>query len=108
MFVYGLGVVNYAHVFAGMFSAMRMALNVSAFAAKKWAGRDRFSAVLIGIVTWLPAGLLLFLIPNNDWAFLAIGAMGVTGLLRHARWVAFLAATLRRRRYIMLERFRIS
>ncbi len=108
MFVYGLGVVNYAHALAGMFQAMRMALNVNAFGAKKWGGRDRFSVLLIGIVTWLPAGLLLFLVPDNGWAFLAIGAMGVTGLLCHTRWVAFLAATLRRRRYIMLERFRVG
>ena len=108
MFVYGLGVVNYANALAGMFQTMRMALNVGAFGAKKWAGRDRFSSILIGIVTWLPAGLLLFLIPDNDWAFLSIGAVGVTGLLCHTRWVAFLAATLRRRRYVMLERFRIS
>ena len=108
MFVYGLGVVNYAHALTGMFLAMRMALNVSAFGVKKWGGPGKFSALLIVIVTWLPAGLLLFLIPDNGWGFLAIGAMGVTGLLCHTRWVAFLAATLRRRRYIMLERFRIS
>ncbi len=108
MFVYGLGVVNYAHVFAGMFLAMRMALNVSAFGVKKWGGPGKFSVLLIVIVMWLPAGLLLFLIPDHDWAFLAIGAVGVTGLLCHARWVGFLAAMLRRRRYIMLERFRIS
>ncbi len=108
MFVYGLGVVNYAHALAGMFHTVRMALNVSAFGAQKWGGRARFSVLLILIVMWLPAGLLLFLTPDNGWAFLAIGAMGVTGLLCHTRWVAFLAATLRRRRYIMLERFRIS
>ncbi len=108
MFVYGLGVVNYAHVFAGMLLAMRMALNVSAFGAKKWGGPGKFSVFLLVIITWLPAGLLLFLMPDHGWGFLAIGAVGVTGLLCHTRWVAFLAATLRRRRYIMLERFRIS
>ena len=108
MFVYGLGVVNYANAFAGTFVAIRMDLNVSAFGAKKWSGPGKFSAFLIVIVMWLPAGLLLFLAPDHDWAFLAIGAVGVTGLLCHTRWVAFLAATLRRRRYIMLERFRIS
>ena len=108
MFVYGLGVVNYAHALAGMFQAMRMALNVSAFGAEKWSGPGKFSVLLIVIVTWLPAGLLLFLVPDNGWGFLAIGAMGVTGLLCHTRWIRFLAATLRRRRYIMLERFRIS
>ena len=108
MFVYGLGVVNYAHALTGMLQAMRVALNVNAFGAKKWGGRDRFFVFLIGIVIWLPAGLLLFLMPGHDWAFLAIGAVGVTGLLCHSRWVAFLAATLRRRRYVMLERFRIG
>ena len=108
MFVYGLGVVNYGQALAGMFQTMRMALNVNAFGARKWGGRDRLSVILIGIATWLPAGLLFILIPDNAWAFPAVGAMGVTGLLCHTRWVAFLAATLRRRRYIMLERFRIS
>ncbi len=108
MFVYGLGVVNYAHALVGMFQTVRMALNVNAFGAKKWGGQDRFFVFLIGIVIWLPAGLLLFLMPDHDWAFLAIGAVGVTGLLCHSRWVAFLAATLRRRRYVMLERFRIG
>ena len=108
MFVYGLGVVNYVHALAGMFRAMRMALNVNAFGAKKWGGPGKFSVFLLVIATWLPAGLLLFLMPDHGWGFLAIGALGVTGLLCHTRWVAFLAATLRRRRYIMLERFRIS
>lgn len=108
MFVYGLGVVNYGQALAGMFQTVRIALNVNAFGAKKWGGRDRLSVILIGIVTWLPAGLLFILIPDSGWAFAAIGAMGVTGLLCHARWVGFLAATLRRRRYIMLERFRIG
>ncbi|MXW63411.1 MAG: hypothetical protein F4Y00_06335 [Bacteroidetes bacterium SB0662_bin_6] len=107
MFVYGLGVVNYAHVLAGMFQTVRIALNVNAFGAKKWGGRDRFSVIMIGVITWLPAGLLLFLMPDNNWAFMGIGAMGITGLLCHTRWVAFLVSTLRRRRYIMLERFRI-
>ena len=56
----------------------------------------------------LPASLFFILTPDHGWGFMGIGAMGITGLLCHSRWVAFLVSTLRRRRYIMLERFRIS
>ncbi len=108
MFIYGLGVVNYVYMFVGILTAVRMELNANVFSIKKFHRRDMFTASLFLTATWFPAGLLLWLIPDKIWAFVTIGVAGTMGLLCHFKWVGFLAAFLRQRRYVMFERFRVN
>ncbi len=118
MFLYILGIINYLVILLSSFDSQRVELNAksSEMSARSPIVKDELKNWRItGMIVLLPLlavavpSLLLTFFPATHGAvFPAIGVLGLAGLLFHAGWVRLITRSLEKRRYELLERFRIS
>lgn len=117
MFLYVLGIINYLIIFLSVLEPICLELNV------KLSERNVRSPIvkgefrnwpLTGIVVLLlilavvaPSLLLVFFPATYGVVFPAMFVLGVAGLLFHAGWVRLITRSLEKRRYELLERFRL-
>ena len=122
-FLYVLGICDYLLAFAAtsLYPPVRMELNVK-FSdlgygepyredpVSKDAIRNRWVIPVFWLLTILSMGLIvsLYFFPRTHGiAFPAMAVLGLAGLLFHAGWVRLIARSLEKRRYELLERFRL-
>ena len=123
-FLYILGICNYIQAFAATFlqTAGRMELNVKfsrlgygypylkAVVSKEAVGNRWIMPVfwLLTILSMVLIVSLYFFPQTHGIAFLTMVVLGLAGLLFHAGWVRLITRSLEKRRYELLERFRVS
>ena len=109
LFIYGSGISIYIFIFLGMFDIKRIELNSSSFNnfSNFSFTKLRFTFLPI-ILILLPPPILVLSISDILYASMSIGLLGIGSLIFHTKWISFLANTLQRRKYIMLEEFRHS
>ena len=106
MLLYGMG-MKYIVPRIWVFEARRLELNGNVFGAvasqyhKNW----WISALYMTPVMLLPP-LLVSLLPGIHWGGIAIGALGLAGLLLRSRWIAAITKNLEKKRYVLMEEFR--
>ena len=105
MLLYGLGVAKYIVSFTWMFDARRVELNRYAISNTKFS-KNAWMSGLLAVPIIFPAPLLIWLLPGIHWGGLAIGALGLAGLLLRSRWIAAITKNLEKRRYVLMEEFR--
>ena len=105
MLLYGLGVAKYIISFTWVFEARRLELNRYGFGETNFKKSWWISSLYI-VLFLFPPPLLMWLLPGIQWGGLAIGALGLAGLLLHPKWVDAIAKNLERKRYVLMEEFR--
>ena len=118
MFLYVLGIINYLVILLSSFDSQRVELNAksSEMSARSPIVKDELKnwrttgmIVLLLILAMAVPILFLALFPaTHGVVFPVIGVLGLAGLLFHAGWVRLITRSLEKRRYELLERFRIS
>ena len=117
MFLYILGIINYLMVFLSVLEPTCLELNVklSKRNVRSPIVKDEFKnwpltgiVVLLLILAVVVPLLFLGFFPGTHGAVSpAMAVLGLAGLLFHAGWVRLIARSLEKRRYELLERFRL-
>ncbi len=116
-FLYVLGIINYLMVFLSASEPTRIELNAkrSEMSVRSPIVKDEFKSwrltgmiVLLELLALAVLGVPALFPATHGIVFPVIGVLGLAGLLFHAGWVRLITRSLEKRRYALLERFRIS
>ncbi len=105
MLLFGLGVAKYIASLTWIFTATRLELNRHGFGEMNFK-QGGWISTLFAFLIIFPPPLLIWLLPGSQWGGMAIGALGLAGLLLRRRWIASITKTLEKKRYVLMEEFR--
>ncbi len=116
MFLYVLGIINYLMVFFSALEPNNIELNVKLSdmnvrspIVKEFQNLRATLMIVLLLILAVAAPLVLggFFPETHGIVFPAMFVLGIAGLLFHAGWVRLIARSLEKRRYELLERFRL-
>jgi len=105
MFLFNMGFASYLFLFLSTFNKIRFDLGADAF-SMQGKGSNQFTAVIVYILVLLALYLPVTWLAGSQAAFLALGAIGLAGLVFHPFVLRLLSQQYIKRRYIMSEGFR--
>ncbi|MXW63413.1 MAG: hypothetical protein F4Y00_06325 [Bacteroidetes bacterium SB0662_bin_6] len=106
LLLYCMG-IKYIMPYIWVFEARRIELNGNVFDNVNFHfGQNWWISALCAVsICFLPP-LLIALLPGIHWGGIAIGALGLAGLLLRSRWIAAITKNLEKKRYVLMEEFR--
>lgn len=116
MFLYILGIINYLMVFLSALEPNSVELNVKLSelnirspVVKEFQNLRTILMIVFLLILAVAAPLVIwgFFPGTHGIVFPAMAVLGLAGLLFHAGWVRLIARSLEKRRYELLERFRL-
>jgi hypothetical protein len=105
MFLFNIGFASYLFLFLSTFNKTRFDLGADAF-SMQGKGSNQFTAVFLYLLVLLAIYLPVTLLAGSRAAFVALGAIGLAGILFHPFILRLLSRQFIKRRYIMSEGFR--
>ncbi len=106
LLLYSMG-VKYIIPYTWVFEARRIELHGNVFGNVNFQfGQNWWISALCGVSIILLPPLLIVLLPGIHWGGMAIGALGLAGLLLHSRWIGAITKNMEKKRYVLMEEFR--